>query len=462
MISGWAQSLAPLTRLAMFRLTLTFSALFGLTALVLFAFIYWQTAVVETRRVDHMLIRDAEYFASQPPDRLRDIIESRVTPELRRITYVGLFNGAHRAEFGNFPVFPETLPIDGLAHRLVLAGPDGQAPPEIIRAIGIGMADGATLMVGRNVDSLDNLARVVKRALGLGLIPALLLSLGAGIVISQRTNRQVQKLHETARRIMNGDLKERLPIRGSGDDFDRLADSVNLMLDEIARLMEDMKATGDNIAHDLRTPLTRVRTRLERARDSGQSQEDWHETVDRAIVGLDQALRLITALLRIGEIEGGQRRAAFEELDLAELARELVELYDPIAEEKGLLLTWRAPDTATDLPISGDRDLLCELLANLLDNAIKFTPAGGLIAVEAQRAEGVCLLAVRDSGPGIPPEQREAVFQRFYRADISRSVTGHGLGLSLSRAIVILHGFTLTIEDNHPGCVFLLRCPVTQ
>jgi signal transduction histidine kinase len=293
-------------------------------------------------------------------------------------------------------------------------------------------------------------------ALELGLVPAMLLALAAGAVASQRTRRQLQKVHETAERIMKGDLRERLPTHGGGDDLDRLAASVNHMLDEIARLMDDMKSVGDNIAHDLRTPLTRVRTRLERARDSASTQEEWHEMTDRAIAGLDQALRLITALLRIGEIEGGRRRAAFEAVALDQIAREIGELYEPFAEEKEIGFTLAFEKVRT---ILGDRDLLSELISNLVGNALKFTPAGGSVHLSVREDGDGLSLSIADTGPGIPPDLREAVFQRFFRSDASRSIEGYGLGLSLVDAIAKLHGFTLSIDDNHPGCVFTLRCP---
>jgi signal transduction histidine kinase len=440
-----------LTRLPMFRLTLLYSALFGLSTLVLFAFIYWQTAVVETNRVDGQLLHDAQFLAHLKPVDLRDSIDNRLMPDFRRVAHAGLFAADDARLAGNLPSLPSGLKFNGVVHRV-----DVPEAHLTIRAVGLPLPDGTRLVIGRNVESLDNLQLVVIRALELGLVPAILLALAAGALASQRTRKQLQKVHETAERIMKGDLRERLPTHGGGDDLDRLASSVNNMLDEIARLMDDMKSVGDNIAHDLRTPLTRVRARLERARESATTQGEWHEMVDRAVAGLDQALRLITALLRIGEIEGGRRRAAFEAVALHQIAAEIAELYEPIAEEKdvGLVLA-----LAEGPPIAGDRDLLSELISNLLDNALKFTPPGGRVRLSLQ-AEGEGLrLEIADSGPGIPPELREAVFQRFFRSDASRSVEGYGLGLSLVDAIAKLHGFALSIGDNQPGCVISLWCP---
>ncbi len=439
-----------LTRLPMFRLALLYSALFAFSTLVLFAFIYWQTAVVEIQRVDGQLLHDAQFLGNLKPSDLKDTIDNRVMPDFRRVAHAGLFGPDGARIAGNLPSLPDNLKFNGTVHRVNVP-----AAHLTIRAVGLPLPDGTRLVIGRNVESLDNLQTVVIHALELGLVPAVLLALGAGGLASQRTRKQLQKVHETAERIMKGDLRERLPTHGGGDDLDRLASSVNHMLDEIARLMDDMKSVGDNIAHDLRTPLTRVRARLERARESASTQEEWQVTVDRAIAGLDQALRLITALLRISEIEGGRRRAAFEMVALHQIASEIAELYEPIAEEKEVEFSLSLAEAPL---IAGDRDLLSELISNLVDNALKFTPAGGRVRLSLETGPGGLILAVTDTGPGIPPELHEAVFQRFFRSDASRSIEGYGLGLSLVDAIAKLHGFTLEIGDNNPGCVFILRC----
>jgi signal transduction histidine kinase len=438
-----------LVRLPLFRLALLYSILFTLSSLLLFAFIYWETAVVETNRVDGQLLHDGQFLARLKPADLKDAIDNRLMPDFRRVAHAGLFAPDGTRLAGNLPTLPQKLEFNGTVHRVDVPGAH-----LTIRAVGLSLPDGTRLVIGRNVESLDNLQTVVVHALELGLVPAILLALGAGALAGQRTRRQLQKVHETAERIMKGDLRERLPTHGGGDDLDRLAVSVNHMLDEIARLMDDMKSVGDNIAHDLRTPLTRVRARLERARTAAEGEVQ--QMIDRAIAGLDQTLRLITALLRIGEIEGGRRRAAFAPVFLAQAVEEIAELFEPIAEEKSILMTVSLQPVR---PVNGDADLLREVLANLLDNACKFTPPEGRITVTLAEAEnGEPVLSIADSGPGIPPEQHEAVFQRFFRSDASRSVEGYGLGLSLVSAIVKLHGFELEIGDNHPGCVFRLRC----
>ena len=218
--------------------------------------------------------------------------------------------------------------------------------------------------------------------------------------------------------------------------------------------LQEAKVVGDNIAHDLRTPLTRVRIRLERGREHASTLEELRAVADQAIAGLDQSLTTITALLRITEIEHSRRREGFSEVQLAPLIREVGDLYDPIAENKGVTLRVEAPDGAT---VRGDRDLLFEAVTNLVDNAVKFTPEGGRVELALLHQEGETVIRVSDTGPGIPEIEREAVTQRFYRSDKSRNIKGLGLGLSMVAAIIKLHGFRFTLAAG-PGCTAEIAC----
>lgn len=277
-----------------------------------------------------------------------------------------------------------------------------------------------------------------------------------GILLARRAQRRIAAVHETVGRIVEGQLRERLPMRGTRDELDKLAGAVNGMLDEIERLVEEIRGVGDNIAHDLRTPLTRVRTRLERGREEARTREEFQAVIDRATIGVDKALAVVTAVLRIGEIEHGRRRAAFAAVDLADVLRDAAELYDPWAEEKGV---WLRLDLAPARPVLGDRDLLLEAVGNLVDNAVKFAPTATEVLLSlAQGPAGPCLRVV-DRGPGIPSAERERVLQRFYRAEKSRTVEGSGLGLSLVMAVATLHGFRLRITEANPGCVVEFACP---
>jgi hypothetical protein len=447
-----------LFRTSTFRLTASFAATFAASTVSLFAFIYWQTTVVETERVNDALVRDAAAIASEEITEVRQSLKLRLAADYHRVTYASLFTKDGQPIIGNMDRLPNAVRPDGLAQRTTIDITEaGEIKREVVLLVARRLANGQILVIGRSVDSLDNLRTIVVRALEGGGAPALLLALAVGALLSRRTQRQVQSVHLAAERIMRGDLRERLPVRGSFDDIDRLAGSVNHLLDEIERLIEEAKNTTDNIAHDLRTPLTRVRSRLERARESAKTREELQEMVDRSIIGLDQTLRIITALLRISQIEGGRRRANFSSVDLTTVVAEMGDLLEPFAEEQGVQLIVEAAATS---PLLGDRDLLSEAIANLVDNAIKFTPSGGQVRLSAAQEENVPVLRVIDTGPGIPPDEREAVIRRFYRSDKSRHIEGFGLGLSLVDAIVKLHGFRLLIGEGEggEGCVFELRC----
>ncbi len=440
-------------RTAAFRLAEAFAAAFVLSTLLLFAFIYWQTAVYETGRIDAFIVRLAATAATAPPEQLMWTVGSRLSNDLHRLTFAALFDGKGRLVAGNLERIPADLPLDGRAHDAALPTDGGAV--EQVRAAARRLPDGRIFVVARNVDELVTLRAVVLRALELGVIPAVLLALLTGAFLSLRALRRVRLVHETVERIMRGDLHERLPIQGTGDDFDRLAASVNRMLDEIGRLLDEIKAVGDDIAHDLRTPLGRVRARLERARDGARTHEELQDAIDRGIAGLDQALAIITALLRIGEMEAGRRRGGFAAFDPAGLLLEIGELYAPIAEEQRVAFAVSAPPAWS---VFGDRDLLIEAVANLVGNALKFTPEGGAVRLELRAAAAGPVIRISDTGPGIPTAEREAVLKRFYRSDKSRHIEGSGLGLSLVAAIAKLHGFAIRISDAGPGCVVDLHC----
>jgi signal transduction histidine kinase len=249
-------------------------------------------------------------------------------------------------------------------------------------------------------------------------------------------------------------LRERVPASGLDHPFDKLAAIANGMLDEIEVLVTNMAGVGNEIAHDLRTPLTRVRIALERGRANATSLAELQSVTDRAIGALDQSLTIITALLRITEIENSRGKANFSEIALAGLVREVGDIYDPIAEDKQVTLRVAAEGDATAYC---DRDLLFEAVANLVDNAVKFTPAHGYVDVSLVRGENENIIRVSDTGPGIREDERDAVMRRFYRSDKSRNTQGAGLGLNLISAIVKLHGFRLTLNTG-PGCVAEIAC----
>ena len=317
------------------------------------------------------------------------------------------------------------------------------------------MRNGDVLLLGRNVDETREISHVVGQALALGLLPGFLLCLLAGAWLSVRAQKRVEEVNQRVQRIIAGDLSERLPHRAVDEPFSKLAVIVNGMLDEMETMIHALAGVGNDIAHDLRTPLTRARLALERGRTNANSLEQLQAVVDKGIAGIDQSLTIITALLRLAEIENSRRSAAFGDVALHDMLREVGDIYEPIAENKNIALRVEAP---RPLVVRGDRDLLIEAVANLVDNAIKFTPEGGRVDIRLTRGEGETVVSVTDSGPGISEQEREAVLRRFYRSDKIRNTPGVGLGLSLVAAIVRLHDFRLTIQPG-PGCKVEIACP---
>jgi signal transduction histidine kinase len=439
-------------RTTTFRWALSIAGVFAVGIAMLFGFVYWRTSAYMTRRIDSLIVGESAVIAAEPvPERL-NLVDSRLKGDPRRIKVAGLFAPDGRRIAGNIETLPRGLALDASPGdtMVVRLGPAGMER-EKVRAVARRTPDGKVVVIGRNVDELTEIAAIVERALALGVVPALVLSVAAGAGLSLRAQRRIEQVTETARRIVGGDLRERLPTRGvSGDPFDQLAQIVNSMLDEIERLIHEIAGVGDDIAHEVRTPLTRVRAILERGREHATSVDELKDVVDRAIGGLDKSLAIVTALLRIAELEHARRLAAFGTVDLVGVVLEVAELYDPIAEDRGVAL--EVGQTAIS-KVRGDRDLLFEAIANLVDNAIKFTPAGGRVELELSKHEGEVRVRVRDTGPGISDGEREVVTRRFYRSDKSRHAQGVGLGLSLVAAIAKLHGFTLHIGAGPGGCV---------
>ncbi len=424
--------------------------------LLLFGFIYWQTAWLETERIDRRLMNEFAILSREPPASMVADINTHYGTDLHRQVVAAVFAPDGTRIVGGFDSPPAGLPVDRFPHEADALRLDGPGlTRERVRAVAGRLNDGRELVVGRSEDDLDKLRALVLRALSLGLLPALAASLGIGLFASQRTIARVRRVNQAIARIMQGHLSERLPSEGTMDELDQLAGSVNTMLAEIERLLGEVKGVGDSIAHDLRTPLARLRVRLERARGRHNNAADQDAALGEAIEDLDQSLAIITALLRVGEVESGRRRAGFAHISLASLLRETADLMGPLAEQRGLQFHLTL---SPDVEIDADRDLLIEAFVNLLDNAIKFCPEGGSVGLALLRADSGPVIRIADSGNGIPPRERKAVLDRFYRADPSRHIPGSGLGLSLVSAIVRLHGFSLTMHDLNPGFAVHVTC----
>lgn len=451
-------SLPDFLRTTTFRWALAVASAFVLCTLLLFGFVYWQTAAYMTSTFDDLITAELSIIAAEAPQQQLQHIENRLRNDPRRIRIAALFDANGHRIVGNIESLPPGLAPGAPINVVVVRVDNGSPETEEVRLATDKLPSGQVLAIGRNVDDIAEIAAIVRRSLTLGLLPAFALAIVIGLVLSSRVQNRVAEVNRRIQRIVAGDLRQRLPIRGGDDPFDQFAVSVNQMLDEIETLIHEISGISDNIAHDLRTPLTRVRVRLERGREHAKTLEELRAATDQSIAGLDQSLAIITALLRIAEIEHSRRLDGFSEVQLTPLLREVGDFYDPIAEDKGVTLSVETPG---DVRVHGDRDLLFEAVANLVDNAVKFTAAGGRVVLALAPRGDESVIRVSDTGPGIQEIERKAVTKRFYRSDKSRHTEGLGLGLSLVIAIVNLHGFRFTIADG-PGCTIEIACPLAR
>jgi signal transduction histidine kinase len=447
--------LPDFVRTTTFRWTLAIAGAFVFCTAVLFGFVYWQTAAYLTSTFDDLITGELRIITAETPERRLEHIANRLRDDPRRVRIAGLFDADGHRIAGNLESLPPGLAPNLPVNTVVVRVDDHGRESENVRLVEARLPDGEVLAIGRNNEEIAEIADIVRRSLTLGLLPAAALALAVGLVLSLRAQGRLSEVNRRIQRIVAGDLRERLPARGGSDPFDQLAVSVNRMLGEIETLIQEIAGIGDNIAHDLRTPLTRVRVRLERGRERAETVEELRAVADQAIAGVDQSLTIITALLRIAEIEHSRRLEGFSEVRLGPLLSEVGDLYEPIAEDKGVTLRVEANEEAT---VHGDRDLLFEAVANLVDNAVKFTPEGGRVVLTLTHRDGESVIRISDTGPGIPEAEKQAVTKRFYRADKSRKTKGLGLGLSLVSAIVKLHGFRLTIAAGPGGAVEIV-CP---
>jgi signal transduction histidine kinase len=432
------------------------AALFAAFVTILFGFIYFKIDDYLIERSDRMVTTQVDFFASLPHDRLMEALDDRLGQDSRGVHFAGIFDADGKRLAGNVARLPAGLAADaGVKNVRMARVNDSDTSPPWVRAAARSVDHGHVLVIGRNVDETREISRVVGGALALGLLPAFCFWLLAGAWLSIRAQQRVEEVNRRVQRIVAGDLRERLPHRDIDEPFSRLAAIVNGMLDELETTINALAGVGNDIAHDLRTPLTRARLALERGRANATSLEQLQGAADKAITGIDQSLSIVTALLRLAEIENSRRSSAFGNVELGEMLREVCDIYEPIAEDKQIALG--VGMTAT-LYVRGDRDLLLEAVANLVDNAIKFTPPGGRVELDLMHGDSETMLRVTDTGPGIGEQDRDAVLRRFYRSDKNRNTPGVGLGLSLVSAIAKLHGFRLIIHAGPGGRVEII-CP---
>jgi signal transduction histidine kinase len=449
-------NLPEFVRTTTFRSAAIAAGALAVFVVVLFGYIYWATDRYLIARSDHVIALQLEVMSTLRGQRKLDAIDYQLKQDPRGVQFAGLFGVDGSRTAGNLESVPPGLKLDDSAQSVEVkkSGPNGPKTL-VVRAIGKRLPDGDVLVIGRYVDEASELSQVVSQALVLGLIPALVLCLAAGALLSMRAEKRIADVNHRVQRIVAGNLRERLPHPSRDDPFSKLAAIVNGMLDEIETLIHAISGIGNDIAHDLRTPLTRVRLLLERGRSNAQTVEQLKLIADRAIAGIDQSLAITTALLRLAEIENSRRAAGFGKVPLAEVVREVIELYEPIAQNKNITLH---ADLAHAPMVVGDRDLLMEAIVNLVDNAVKFTPDGGRVEIALLRGYAESIVRIKDTGSGISEHERDVVLKRFYRSDKLKSAPGYGLGLNLVAAIVKLHGFRLTIHPG-AGCVIEIASP---
>ena len=451
------------------RLALTYLALFGASVMVLLGFLYWSTAGFMSRQTDATIDAEITGLAEQygqfgTVGLVRAIKRRAADARASRGLYLVTGPAGLAPLAGNLSQWPEEAPdAEGrLTFTLEYASElenAGGGEVNLGRARVFALAGGLRLLVGRDIRERLEIAARIRQSLAWGMAITVALAALGGIVISRSMLHRIEAINQTSRDIMAGSLSQRVPVRGSGDEFDRLAENLNRMLDRIEALLAGMKEISDNVAHDLRSPLARLRTRLESVLMKDCDAATYRHAIEATINEANGLLTTFNALLGIAQAEAGTPRERFTDVDAATLLADVAELYAPVAEERGLDFVSNA--SSGDASIHGDRDLLFQALANLTDNAIKFSPEGGTVRLELDSADGRIRFIVSDDGPGIPDEARDNVRRRFVRLDQSRSTPGSGLGLSLVDAVAGLHDGELVLDDNAPGlrAVLELPCP---
>lgn len=465
-------ALGKLFRTTTFKLTLVYLTVFALFAAFLLGYFAFNTRRLITEQITDTVNAEitglSEQYRQGGIRRLVVSVDERARRPGSSLYLVTTFAGDALA--GNVTALqPGTLDSPGWTEttyrRLDEAEERDKKHPDhhaLVRVFQL--PGGFRMLVGRDLEERERLYHIVTAAGRWSVAIVIVLGLAGGLFVTRRVLRRVDAMTETSRSIMAGDLGERLPVAGSGDELDRLAVNLNLMLERIEALMKGLKEVSDNIAHDLKTPLTRLRNRTEQALRTASSEAEYRAALEGTIEESDGLIRTFNALLMIARAESGQSRDDMAEFDAAEIANDIGELYEPLAEQKGLALRVEAPSPA---PVKGNRELVSQALSNLVDNAIKYAaspdrPEGSPpaeIVVQAVNDGERVLLTVADNGPGIPEADRLRVLERFVRLEQSRSQPGSGLGLSLAAAVARLHGGELTLADNAPGLKSIIALP---
>ena len=439
-----------------FKLALISIGVFGAVVIALFGYVYWSTTNFVLSRSDSAI--EAEWatlrsiYDMSGREGLIQAIEQRSgTAPLESSVYL-LADQSFAPVAGNLKKWPA---VNGAGQWSEFSA-DGAPRQLLLRATWETLPNGFHLLVGKDVSDLGRFATQIYVALAFTILLIFALAALASVSVTRRTVGRIESINMTSRAIMESGLGRRIPIRGTQDEWDQLAQNLNSMLERIETLMAEVKQVSDNVAHDLRTPLARMRGRLEKASIEKNAPDHDQSLISETMADLDAVLRMFSSLTRISQIEAANQTAAFRMVNLGEIATEVTELFDAAAEGKGGRVEVFGDKTVR---ISADRDLLFDAISNLVDNAIKHGREGGLVSVRLDRKDREAILSVSDEGPGIPSEEFEHVFKRFYRLERSRRMPGNGLGISLVAAVTRLHGASVRFIDNAPGLRVELRFP---
>mgnify|MGYP003624208467 CR=1 FL=1 len=451
-----------LIRTSWFRMAAAYALLSLLSVGVLFGLLYWNTAIFVAQQTEETIEAEltglAEHYRQAGLAGLTDVIRERAQGQ--RLSLYLLTDPSRRRIAGNLNTWPiQSLPGDWVDFDY--RRPVGDRMVEH-RAHGrhLVLPGGFNLLVGYDVQDQVRLEHRMRTSMvWIGAL-ALLLALGSGLMMARHWLRSVDNVNKTAGEIMQGDMSRRVPVRGTDDELDRLARNLNAMLDRIEGLMTGLRQVTDNIAHDLRSPLNRLRSRLEVTLMDNPEKEVYREALGDTMREVDDLLKTFNALLLIGEAEAGLEKSSLEHVDLSQRLADVAELYEPAAEAEGLDLKIEIAD---GLFVRGNPSLISQAFVNLLDNALKYAPSGGTVSIKAGRGEhDAPWVVVADTGPGIPEVDRQRVLDRFVRLEGSRSTPGSGLGLALVSAVAKLHGACLELDDNKPGLIVRLGFPAVD
>jgi signal transduction histidine kinase len=443
--------LLDLWKISRFRLTFFYGAIFSAGVMLLLGLIYYQTAGYMGRQMDQVIRAQARSLNQVSAEALPHRIQDEIQRDVRHINLYGLFSADGTFVVGNVRALPSDLKIDGAPRQV--NGHDALPPGAHVLAER--MPWGEILVVGRDATQLGQIREIILHALFWSGAVIVVLGLLVGAALSVQPLQHITAIQAASRRIMDGDLTARLPVAPNSGELDMLAGIVNAMLDEVQRLVGEVKSASDSLAHDLRTPLTRLRALLYRIEQDGGLPEPQGGMLAQAIGETDTLLGRFRALLRVSEIESRERRAGFAPVELGRIIQQIGELFEPVAADRGVDLRVSVDEPAM---VQADGELIFEALSNLVDNAVKFTPVGGRVEVRLTHRPDGPRIEVCDTGPGVPSDERASVLRRFYRSARDQTQPGSGIGLSIVAAIVGLHDFALELEDAQPGLRIAINC----